>query len=183
MSIVRFCLACIVMMAIAISCSNEGSEAAGEVEGAAAGAGQSGVQDNESAKDIVKVAVGSPDHKTLVAALQAAELVDALSNAGPFTVFAPTDAAFGQLPAGTVEELVKPENKEKLANILYHHVQVSSYTEERLKGSTSIVMFDGKPEPVTFEGDAIFIGGAKILGKVQASNGVVYVVDKVILAD
>lgn len=183
MSIVRFCLACIVMSAIMISCTTEGADTAKEVEGAAAGAGQSGVQDSESAKDIVKVAVGSPDHKTLVAALQAADLVNALSNAGPFTVFAPTDAAFGQLPPGTVEELVKPENKEKLANILYHHVQVSSYTEERLRGTTTMMMFDGKPEEIKVEGDVITIGGAKILGKVQASNGVIYVVDKVILAD
>src|SRR6188768_2096170 len=80
----------------------------------AAGGGQSTVQDDESQKNIVQTAIASPDHKTLVAALKAAEYVDALSNAGPFTVFAPTDAAFNQLPAGTVEDLVKPENKDKL---------------------------------------------------------------------
>ena len=74
-------------------------------------AGQSAVQDNESAKDVVKVAAGSKDHTTLVTAVKQAELVDALSNAGPFTVFAPTNAAFDKLPKGTVEDLLKPENK------------------------------------------------------------------------
>src|SRR6476659_11027050 len=85
-------------------------------------AGQSAVQDNESAKDVVKVAASSKDHTTLVAAIKQAQLVDALSNAGPFTVFAPTNAAFDKLPKGTVEDLLKPENKEKLTKILNYHV-------------------------------------------------------------
>ena len=81
------------------------------------GGGQSAVQDDESAKDVVKVAASSPDHTTLVAAVKQAQLVDALSNAGPFTVFAPTNAAFSALPAGTVDDLMKPENKEKLQHL------------------------------------------------------------------
>jgi len=80
--------------------------------------GQSGVQDDQSQKNVVQVAVGSKDHTTLVTAVKAAELVDALSNAGPFTVFAPTNAAFDKLPAGTVDGLLKPEKKEDLADIL-----------------------------------------------------------------
>lgn len=159
------------------------TDAAGGTEQAAADGGQSNVQDDQSQKDIVKVAVSSKDHTTLVKALQAAGLVDELSNAGPFTVFAPTNAAFDALPAGTLEELVKPENKEKLETILYHHVQVSIYSLDRLASSPQIMMFDGKAEPIESKDGAVYIGGAKILGEVRASNGVVYVVDKVILAD
>src|SRR6187402_2108202 len=80
----------------------------------AVGGGQSTVSDSESNPNVVQVAVGSADHSTLVAAVKAGELVDALSNAGPFTVFAPVNAAFDKLPAGTVEGLLKPDNKEKL---------------------------------------------------------------------
>lgn len=89
-----------------------------ETTEAAAGAGQSGVKDDESANDIVKVAVGSKDHTTLVAAVKAAELVDVLSNAGPFTVFAPVNAAFDVLPAGIVDGLLQPEKKADLQNVL-----------------------------------------------------------------
>src|SRR5688572_13607460 len=86
--------------------------------------GQSAVKDDESAKDVVKVASGSPDHTTLVAAVKKAGLVDALSNAGPFTVFAPVDAAFEKLPSGTVDNLMKEENKAKLEDVLQYHVFV-----------------------------------------------------------
>src|SRR4029079_15555420 len=87
--------------------------------------GQETVQDDESQKDVVKVAVGSKDHTTLVAALKQAELVTALSNAGPFTVFAPTNAAFDKLPAGTVDGLMKDDKKADLQNILQYHVAVA----------------------------------------------------------
>jgi uncharacterized surface protein with fasciclin (FAS1) repeats len=102
-----------------MSCQNNG-EPTKTVENsdAALGVGQSGVQDDISQKDVVKVAIASPDHTTLVKAIQAADLVNALSNAGPFTVFAPTNAAFNQLPAGTVEGLLKPDKKNDLADIL-----------------------------------------------------------------
>ena len=101
-----------------ISCGQQATTTTETETAAPVGGGQSTVQDDVSQQDVVRVAVNSPDHKTLVAALQAAEYVDALSNAGPFTVFAPTDEAFGKLPEGTVENLVKPENKETLRNIL-----------------------------------------------------------------
>ena len=175
-----------IALAVAFSftaCTEQGAADNMEVEGAADGGGQSTVQDNVSAPDIVKVAVGSEDHTTLVQAVQAAELVDVLSNNGPFTVFAPTNDAFAALPEGTLEELTKPENKETLQNILYHHVQVSTYTVDRLKNSSTLMMFDGKAEEITVEGDDVFVGGAKILGTVQAANGIVHVVDKVILAE
>ena len=83
-----------------------------------AGGGQSAVKDDVSQKNVVQVAMGSKDHTTLVAAVKAADLVDVLSNAGPFTVFAPTNAAFDKLPAGTLDGLLKPEKKEDLADIL-----------------------------------------------------------------
>jgi uncharacterized surface protein with fasciclin (FAS1) repeats len=174
-------IAALVVSGTLIGCTKGADQQ--ETQGAAAGSGQSGVTDDVSAKDIVKVAVGSKDHTTLVKALQAAELVDAMSNAGPFTVFAPTDEAFSKIPAETLAELMKPENKDKLADVLYHHVQVSVYDVDRFTDGTTMMMFDSKPEKVEVKDGVIKIGGAKILGTVRASNGIVHVVDAVILAD
>src|SRR5690554_2214298 len=95
--------------------------------------GQSGVKDEVSNPNIVQTAASSPDHTTLVAAVQAADLVDALSNAGPFTVFAPTNAAFDLLPEGTVDGLLKPENKADLSNILEYHTYVGKLPENFLR--------------------------------------------------
>lgn len=164
-------------------CSSDSQQGTAEVQGAEGGGGQSTVQDAVSTPDILHVAIGSPDHTTLVKAVQAAELENALANAGPFTVFAPTDAAFAKVPEETLADLMKPENKELLANILYHHVQVSTYTEDRLRNTSKLMLFDGSAEDVTTDGDDIIVGGAKILGRVNASNGIVYVVDSVILPD
>jgi len=94
--------------------------------------GQAGVQDDESQKDIVKVAVGSQDHTTLVAALKQAEYVNDIANAGPFTVFAPTNAAFDKLPSGTVDGLMKPDQKDALKTILEYHVAVGVYKQDYL---------------------------------------------------
>jgi len=148
---------------------------------ATADGGQSSVQDDESQKNVVQVAIASPDHKTLVAALQAAEYVDALSNAGPFTVFAPTDAAFAKLPAGTVEDLVKPENKDKLREILEYHVYVGVIRENMLRNGMSLNQVNGKNVTLTKEGDKTLANGATILGAVQTSNGIIYVIDQVLL--
>jgi len=181
MKFLRLAAIAAMMFVVIIGCASEGQNAAGETEGATPGAGQSAVKDDVSKADILHVAIGSPDHTTLVKAVQAAELENALANAGPFTVFAPTDAAFAKVPSDALADLMKPENKEKLATVLYHHVQVSKYDENRLKNSTQIMMFDGTPAKVEVNGDEITIGGAKILGRVDASNGIVYVVDGVIL--
>lgn len=137
--------------------------------------------DNESKKDIVKTAVASKDHTTLVTAIKAADLVVSLSNAGPFTVFAPVNSAFDKLPAGTVDELLKPENKSKLASILQHHVAVAVYTKDILKDGMNIGMVDGKNAKVTIKNGEIFIDKAKIIATVPATNGIIYVVDEVIL--
>src|SRR5215204_3573539 len=111
----RIFLASLIAIALAsASCNNGKAAVDGTITEAQneTGGGQSAVQDDVSAKDVVKVAVGSKDHTTLVAAIKQADLVNALSNAGPFTVFAPTNAAFDKLPKGTVEDLMKPEKKE-----------------------------------------------------------------------
>ena len=149
---------------------------------APAGAGQSAVADDVSQPDIVKVAVGSKDHTTLVAAVKAAELVDTLSNAGPFTVFAPTNAAFDKLPAGTVASLLKPENKDKLADILQYHVLVGGYREEMLTDGKSIGTAAGPAVKISVvDGKIIVNGNATVVASVTASNGIVHVVDGVLL--
>lgn len=144
-------------------------------------AGQSGVQDDESQKNIVQTAIASPQHKTLVAALKAASYVDALSNAGPFTVFAPTDEAFAKLPEGTVEDLLKPENKDKLQNILEYHVYVGVIHESMVNGSMTLNEVNGKNVTLTNEGGKFKVNGANVLATAETSNGIIYVIDQVLL--
>lgn len=145
------------------------------------GQGQSAVQDNESMPDVVKVAVGSKDHSTLVAAIKAAGLVDALSNAGPFTVFAPVNDAFDKLPDGTLETLLKPENKGQLTNVLYHHVITSALEMSFFDDGQSVGMVDGTSEIISKRGDDWYIGDARVIGSVRASNGWVHVIDAVLV--
>ncbi len=172
------------MFAAALSsCNNKTEESTASTDNATQEVvGQSAVQDDQSQKDVVKVAVGSPDHTTLVAAVKAAEYVDVLSNAGPFTVFAPTNAAFEKLPAGTVDGLLKPEAKNDLRNILEYHVTTSSLKEEYLKNGMTIGMVNGGNVKVSKGADGkIKINDANVLGAVPASNGMVYVLDAVLL--
>ncbi|GAB4092918.1 fasciclin domain-containing protein [Flaviaesturariibacter terrae] len=144
--------------------------------------GQSGVQDNESQKDVVKVAASSKDHTTLVAAVKAGELVDALSNAGPFTVFAPTNAAFDKLPKGTVEDLLKPENKSKLQDILQYHVFVGSLKAEQMRDGQVINEVNGGNITITKkDGKLLLNNSATIIATIPASNGVIHVIDAVLL--
>ncbi len=146
--------------------------------------GQSGVQDDVSQKNVVQVAVASKDHSTLVKAVQQAELVDALSNAGPFTVFAPVNEAFDKLPGGTMEDLMKPENKDKLADILQYHVSVGVFREEMLQDGQKIGQVNGSNITVTKNGADLFINNsAKVIASVVASNGIVYVIDGVLLPE
>lgn len=147
--------------------------------------GQASVQDDVSAKNILQVAAGSPDHTTLVAAVQAAAIEHVLVNAGPLTVFAPINAAFDKLPEGTVENLLKPENKATLANILTRHAAPGSYDPAALKKEAKkgrkLYMATGDYLEVTAEGDDVFVDGKKILGTIYTSNGVINVIDEVIL--
>ena len=169
-------------MVIAIAGCNSKQETTTEtVATTEESAGQSAVQDNESQKDVVKVAVGSADHTTLVTALKTAEYVDVLSNAGPFTVFAPTNEAFGKLPAGTVEGLLKPEKRNDLRNILEYHVTTSSLKQEYFKDGMTIGMVNGDKVTVAAKDGKIQINGANVLAAVPASNGMVYVIDAVLL--
>jgi uncharacterized surface protein with fasciclin (FAS1) repeats len=108
-------------------------------------------------------------------------LVTSLSNAGPFTVFAPTNAAFEKLPKGTVEDLLKPENKSKLETILQHHVMTSALAADFFQDGQSMGMVDGSNVMFTVKDGATYIDGNKILGSVKASNGWVHVIDTVIL--
>ena len=158
------------------------STAAADDTAGPTGAGQSAVVDDVSQKDVVKIAVGSPDHTTLVAAVKAAELVDTLTNAGPFTVFAPTNAAFDKLPAGTVESLLKPENKDKLSDILQYHVLVGGYREDMLTDGKSIGTAAGPAVKISVkDGKIVINGSATVIATVTASNGIVHVVDGVLL--
>ncbi|MBP6758688.1 MAG: fasciclin domain-containing protein [Flavobacterium sp.] len=143
--------------------------------------GQSGVQDATSAPNIVQVAAGSKDHTTLVTAVKAAGLVDALSNAGPFTVFAPTNAAFDKLPAGTVEGLLKPEKKEDLANILGYHTYVGSLKTEYMQDGQEFDMVFGGKVKITKKGDKTFVNGSEILASIPTSNGIIHVIGDVLL--
>ena len=143
--------------------------------------GQSGVQDATSAPNIVQVAAGSKDHTTLVTAVKAAGLVDALSNAGPFTVFAPTNAAFDKLPAGTVEGLLKPEKKEDLANILGYHTYVGTLKTEYMQDGQEFDMVFGGKVKITKKGDKTFVNGSEIVASIPTSNGIIHVIGDVLL--
>ena len=143
--------------------------------------GQSTVQDDESQPNIVQVAASSEDHTTLVAAVQAAELENVLVNAGPLMVFAPTNEAFASLPEGTVENLLKPENKDALANILKYHVTPGNYSKDFLKKFKKLGQANNQYVKVEVVDGEPMIGGAKILASVKAGNGIVHVIDKVLL--
>lgn len=148
----------------------------------APGAGQSAVQDDQSAKNVVQIAVGSKDHTTLVTAVKAGELVDALSNAGPFTVFAPTNAAFEKLPAGTVEGLLKTEKKDALVDVLQYHVSVGVFKEDMLQDGQSIGQVNGGNITISKKDGKIIVNGiANVIATIPASNGIVYVIDAVLL--
>ncbi len=133
-------------------------------------------------KDIVDTAVAAGSFKTLAAALKAAGLIDTLKGKGPFTVFAPTDEAFAKLPAGTVEDLLKPENKAKLVSILTYHVvagQVMAADVVKLKEAKTV---QGKAAKITVKDGKVMVDGANVVKTdIETSNGVIHVIDSVIL--
>ena len=134
-------------------------------------------------KDIVDTAVAAGSFNTLAAALKAAGLVDALKGDGPFTVFAPTDAAFAKLPKGTVETLLKPENKSKLVDILPYHVVSGSVPAKTAVTLNKATALNKKAISLGIKGDSLYLNGnAKVIkADVNASNGVIHVLDNVIL--
>ena len=133
-------------------------------------------------KDIVDTAVAAGSFKTLAAALEAADLVDTLKGDGPFTVFAPTDDAFAKLPKGTLETLLKPENKDKLKAILTYHVAPAKAMSKDLKDGQAVKTVNGKDVTVKMKGGKVMVGDAKVTkADVAASNGVIHVIDTVLL--
>lgn len=131
--------------------------------------------------NIVSIASGSKDHRTLVAALKAADYVTSVANPGPLTVFAPTDAAFDKLPAGTLDTLLKPEKVDELRNVLKYHVAAAVYEPEALKDGMLLGMANGAKTSIRVEGGRITVNGANVLASIRASNGIVHVVDGVLL--
>ena len=133
-------------------------------------------------KDIVDTAVAAGSFNTLAAALKAAGLVDTLKGAGPFTVFAPTDEAFAKLPAGTVENLLKPENKDKLVSILTYHVVPGDVTSKQVVKLTEAKTVNGQDVKIKVDGGSVMIDNAKVIKPdVKASNGVIHVIDTVLM--
>ncbi|MGP1347324.1 MAG: fasciclin domain-containing protein [Phycisphaerales bacterium] len=135
-------------------------------------------------KDIVDTAVGAGSFKTLVAAVQAAGLVETLKGDGPFTVFAPTDEAFAKLPGGTVENLLKPENRGLLTAILTYHVVPAKVTAEKVVGLDFATTANGQRADISVRDGGVFVDGARVVKTdIMASNGVIHVIDAVIMPE
>lgn len=172
-----------------VSCNGgEKKPAATEVQTEAAPLeqqGQSAVIDTVSAANALQVAKSIDDFKTLVAAIEAAGVENAVVNVGPLTIFAPVNAAFDKLPAGTLDDLLKPENKEKLAFILVNHVAPANYPIDQLKKEAKkgrkLYMASGKYLLVEDKEDGVYVGGTKILKTVNVSNGWIHVIDNVLV--
>ena len=174
---------CILLSFAFISCNNSQQSATESAN--ADHNGQASVQDTVSAANALGVAKSLPDFSTLVAAITAAGVEDAVVNAGPLTVFAPTNAAFEKLPKGTVEDLLKPENKSKLAFILTNHVAPANYPDVQLSKEADkgrkLYMASGKYLEVKKTADGIYVGGTKILKTVKVSNGWIHVIGDVLV--
>jgi uncharacterized surface protein with fasciclin (FAS1) repeats len=131
--------------------------------------------------NIVRLAQDSPDHTTLVTAIEAAEYVTAVAASGPLTVFAPTNAAFEALPEGTVESLLEPENADQLRNVLQYHVTTSALPTSSFRDGQTLGMANGAKATLRVEGDEVWINDAKVVGSVRAENGMLHVIDAVLL--
>ncbi len=179
----KMSLGAIILLSLAVSCNSDESNKSSTAETPAVQTAPAAeIKDDVSQKDVVQVALGSKDHTTLVAALKQAELVDVLKKSGPFTVFAPTNAAFDKLPKGTVEDLMKPENKDKLADILQYHVSVGIYKQDMLQDGQSLGQVNSQNIRITKSGDKIKVNGtANVVAVIPASNGLIYVIDEVLL--
>jgi len=163
------------------ACNSQEKEAT-QSPGVASVGGQENVQDDESQKDVVKVAASSKDHTTLVAALKQAELITSLSNAGPFTVFAPTNAAFDKLAKETLDALMTDAKKVDLQNILQYHVTLSSIKAEYLIDGQNLDMVNGDKVKISVkDGKVMLNNSATIIASIPASNGIIHVIDQVLL--
>ncbi|MCC7382092.1 MAG: fasciclin domain-containing protein [Deltaproteobacteria bacterium] len=135
----------------------------------------------DSVKDIVDVASGSKDHTTLVTAVKAADLVTVLRGSGPLTVFAPTNAAFDKLPKGTVEGLLKPDKKFDLEKILQYHVSTSVYETKDMKDGMTLGVANGGKVTFRVKDGKVTVNDANIVATIRASNGIIHVIDGVLL--
>jgi uncharacterized surface protein with fasciclin (FAS1) repeats len=173
----------ILITGLLLSCQsqNTGQETTSYQEAVVVEAGQSAVTDDVSEKDIVKVAANSPDHTTLVQAVKAADLVNALSNAGPFTVFAPTNDAFKKLPVGALEDLTKPENLSKLQDVLQYHVSIGVFKAEDFTDGQTIGQANGGKITLQVKDGKVNVNGqGNIMASIKASNGIIHVIDGVL---
>lgn len=136
----------------------------------------------QGSSDIVDTAVAAGSFKTLAAALKAADLVDTLKGPGPFTVFAPTDDAFAKLPPGTLDNLLKPENKSKLQEILTYHVVSGRVGSDKVVALSSAKTVQGAEVKISHNADGVMVNGAKVVKTdIACSNGVIHVIDAVLL--
>ena len=143
---------------------------------------QIGCKETAEQKDVVDTAVGAGDFTTLVTAIKAAGLADTLKGKGPFTVFAPTDEAFAKLPAGTVENLLKPENKQKLVSILTYHVVPAKVMASDVVKLADAKTVNGQSLTITVEDEMVMVDSAKVIKTdIECSNGVIHVIDAVVL--
>jgi uncharacterized surface protein with fasciclin (FAS1) repeats len=173
-----------VLASFAVACNNETTTAPKEPEtvGPAKDTATAVNTTTEAPKTVVDIAIGSPDHTTLVAAVTAAGLVETLKGAGPFTVFAPTNAAFAALPAGTVDGLLKPEQKDALTKILTYHVVSGSVKAADLKDGQKVKTLQGQELTVSIKDGVVKINGATVTAAdLTGSNGVVHVIDGVLM--
>ena len=167
--------------ALFVACNNDGEKKPAE-DTTATVKEEPAAPPAEAPKDVVDVAIGSTDHTTLVAAVQAAGLVETLKGTGPFTVFAPTNAAFNALPAGTVDGLLKPEKKADLTSILTYHVVPGAVKAADLKDGQKIKTVQGAELTVSIKDGKAMIDGANVTtADLTASNGVIHVIDAVVM--
>ena len=176
------------IVAAAVGACDQPSAPGSSAPAAASGGGQAESAEQPAAvhppvdpTNIVSIASASKDHTTLVAALKAADYVDSVSNAGPLTVFAPTNAAFEKLPKGTVEGLMKPEKQADLKEILKYHVTVSTYRQKDFHDGQVLSMANGAKATLHVKDGKVSINDANIVASVPASNGIVHVIDGVLL--
>ena len=171
------------LLAISISCKQNTNkpEISNDDQSVDLNVSQTAAEDSESKLDIVQTVIDSKDHTTFVTAIKTADLEDALSNAGPFTVFAPTNAAFDKLPAGTVNRLLQPEEKDELENILGYHTYVGVLKTDYLQDGDEYEMLYGGKIKITKKGDQVFVNGSPIVGSIETGNGIVHVINDVLL--
>ena len=178
-----------VFAAMLISCQQGGDSAANntkassEISEPVRAKGQSTVQDDESEKNILHIALGSKDHTTLVAGVKATNMEDVLTNAGPLTVFAPNNAAFDKLPEGTLENLLKEDNLPTLAKIIKGHAHPGTMAVDKMRDGMRVFVASGDNLVISHVDGKPTINGANILGTVKASNGLVHVIDKVLVPE